>query len=137
MYGNGFLSNSLSTPQIAVLENVKMNLQASLGVQARAAYGLDSLATGLIYIPSGVASGLGAYGTGRVLNWTHRRIKAKKSEEKGASSHVVAAEYPIERVKLPGIYILTAVGALVTLGYGVGLMMKAVGLTGPHLRYPS
>ena len=129
---------------------VKMTLQASLGVQAREIYGLDSLAAGLIYIPSGVASGLGALGTGYFLNWMHKRAKGKLGNAPdGTLGHAVSTEFPFERVRLPGIYLLTTIGALGTFGYGLALLKKAVWLTGPswftfhvltpllaHLRHP-
>lgn len=106
---------------------VKMTLQASLGVQAREIYGLGSLDAGLIYIPSGVASGLGAFCTGYVLNWVLRRHKKKLGTEPGlAVSHVISPDFPIEKARLPAIYLLTATGALGTLGYGLALMKEAV-----------
>lgn len=44
--------------------SVKMTLQATLGVQCVDIYQLDYLNAGLIYLPSGVAGGIGAFFTG-------------------------------------------------------------------------
>jgi MFS family permease len=43
---------------------VKMTLQASLGAQCVEIYELDYLNAGLIYLPSGIAGGLGSFLTG-------------------------------------------------------------------------
>lgn len=43
---------------------VKMTLQASLGAQCVEIYQLDYLNAGLIYLPSGVSGGVGAFCTG-------------------------------------------------------------------------
>jgi MFS family permease len=48
----------------AVTYSVKMTLQTSLGAQCVEIYQLDYLAAGLIYLPSGVAGGIGSYMTG-------------------------------------------------------------------------
>ncbi len=48
----------------AVTYSVKMTLQTSLGAQCVEIYKLDYLNAGLIYLPSGVAGGIGSFGTG-------------------------------------------------------------------------
>lgn len=45
---------------------VKMTLQASLGAQCVEIYQLDYLNAGLIYLPSGVSGGVGAFCTGEL-----------------------------------------------------------------------
>lgn len=47
---------------------VKMTLQASLGAQCVEIYQLDYLSAGLIYLPSGVSGGVGAFCTGEWRN---------------------------------------------------------------------
>lgn len=48
----------------AVTYSVKMTLQTSLSAQCVEIYQLDYLAAGLIYLPSGVAGGIGSFMTG-------------------------------------------------------------------------
>lgn len=48
---------------------VKMTIQASLGAQCISIYNLNYLEAGLVYLPAGVAGGLGAKCTGRFLDW--------------------------------------------------------------------
>ena len=48
----------------AVTYSVKMTLQTSLGAQCVEIYKLDYLNASLIYLPSGVAGGIGSLGTG-------------------------------------------------------------------------
>lgn len=48
---------------------VKMVIQASLGSQCISIYNLNYLEAGLVYLPAGVAGGLGAKSTGRFLDW--------------------------------------------------------------------
>jgi len=48
----------------SVTYSVKMTLQTSLGAQCVEIYNLDYLAAGLIYLPSGLAGGIGSFSTG-------------------------------------------------------------------------
>lgn len=48
----------------AITYAVKMTLETSLGAQCVEIYDLDYLVGGLIYLPSGIASGFGYYMTG-------------------------------------------------------------------------
>lgn len=48
---------------------VKMTIQASLGAQCISIYNLNYLEAGLVYLPAGVAGGLGAKCTGQFLDW--------------------------------------------------------------------
>ena len=52
----------------AVTYSVKMTLQTSLGAQCVEIYQLDYLAAGLIYLPSGVAGGIGSFMTGPAVS---------------------------------------------------------------------
>ena len=49
----------------AITYSVKMTLQTSLGSQCVEVYRLNYLAAGLVYLPSGVAGGIGSYATGK------------------------------------------------------------------------
>lgn len=49
----------------AITYAVKMTLQTSLGAQCVEIYDLNYLVGGLLYLPSGIAGGIGSYGTGQ------------------------------------------------------------------------
>jgi hypothetical protein len=52
----------------AITYSVKMTLQTSLGSQCVEIYQLDYLTAGLVYLPSGVAGGVGSFTTGKIWN---------------------------------------------------------------------
>lgn len=128
----------------AVTYSVKMTLQTSLGAQCVEIYKLDYLSAGLIYLPSGVAGGIGSFGTGmktlslrhtrvsnheagKFLNWNYRRTADKlraSNDEDGRCPDEL--NFPLERTRLRGIYFLIAISALGTVGYGLALMTKTV-----------
>ncbi|KAI3393415.1 hypothetical protein diail_4283 [Diaporthe ilicicola] len=85
---------------------VKMTLQASLGAQCVEIYQLDYLNAGLIYLPSGVAGGVGAFCTGRFLNHHYRKTVKKLSNTNGRSLNGHEPDFPIETTRLKGAYML-------------------------------
>lgn len=125
--------------------SVKMTLQTSLGAQCVEIYKLDYLTAGLIYIPSGVAGGIGSFTTGltslysqttkygltdeigRILNRNYRTATSKRSESSDQSG-IASSEVQIEQVRLKGLNFLVTISALGTVGYGLALMAKAVKL---------
>ncbi|KAK1624087.1 major facilitator superfamily domain-containing protein [Colletotrichum phormii] len=104
--------------------SVKMTLQTSLGAQCVEIYKLDYLTTGLIYIPSGVAGGIGSFITGRILNRNYRRATSKLTENSEHKS-TTPSEVQIEQIRLKGLYYLFTISALGTVGYGLALMTRA------------
>lgn len=103
-----------------------MTLQTSLGAQCVQIYQLDSLNSGLIYLPSGVAGAVAAFSTGRLMNWTYRRNISKLSNGRDGEINVDSPEFSIERTTLQGMDFLLSVAALGTIGYGLVLMTKTV-----------
>ncbi|KAL2290346.1 hypothetical protein FJTKL_15480 [Diaporthe vaccinii] len=101
---------------------VKMTIQASLGSQCISIYNLNYLEAGLVYLPAGVAGGLGAKCTGRFLDWYYRRMckKLDGSFQRGED----ISDFPIEKVRLKGAYTLLIVTSIGTAGYGVALMTR-------------
>ncbi|KAK4211567.1 major facilitator superfamily domain-containing protein [Rhypophila decipiens] len=111
----------------SITYSVKMTLQTSLGAQCVEIYNLDYLAAGLIYLPSGVAGGIGSFSTGRFLDWNYRKTMEKhqiQNETSGASGSSNTAKFSLEKTRLRGIYVLIAVSSLGTLGYGLALMTR-------------
>ncbi|KAI8712974.1 MFS domain-containing protein [Fusarium sp. LHS14.1] len=104
----------------AITYSVKMTLQTALGAQCVEIYNLNYLTSGLVYLPSGVSGGIASYFTGRYLDWNY-----KKTGEKLSGYGRDSPQFPIERTRLKGIFILITISSLGTLGYGLALMTKA------------
>ena len=131
----------------AITYSVKMTLQTSLSAQCVEIYHLDYLSAGLIYLPSGVAGAIGSFGTGmrpsitsftdtltyqssgKYLDKTYRRKAKKLSRDRQEQFHHELPDFPIEKIRLQGIYLVITVSALGTAGYGIALMTKTVNLT--------
>ncbi|KAI1356669.1 MFS general substrate transporter [Xylaria sp. FL0043] len=109
----------------AITYAVKLTLQTSLGAQALQIYQLNYLDGGLIYLPSGVAGGIGSYMTGRFLDRNYRKAKEQLF---GASNSDPSNHLPkttLIKSRLKGIYVLVIVTAAGTLGYGWALATRA------------
>ncbi|RTE79712.1 hypothetical protein BHE90_005762 [Fusarium euwallaceae] len=104
----------------AITYSVKMTLQTALGAQSVEIYKLNYLTSGLVYLPSGVSGGIASYFTGRYLDWNY-----KKTAEKLSGYSRDSPQFPIERTRLKGIFVLITISSLGTLGYGLALMTKA------------
>ncbi|KAI0188996.1 major facilitator superfamily domain-containing protein [Xylaria flabelliformis] len=105
----------------AITYAIKLTLQTSLGAQALQVYQLNYLDGGLIYLPSGIAGGIGSYMTGRFLDLNYR--KAKEQFPSDAVGH--PPNTSLIRLRLKGIYILVVVTAAGTVGYGWALARDA------------
>lgn len=62
---------------------------------------------------------------GRLVDKTYRQT-AQKLQDQGLSRGRDSAEFPLERTRLRGIYLLIAITTLGTVGYGLALMTKTV-----------
>ncbi|KAI1279075.1 MFS general substrate transporter [Xylaria sp. FL0933] len=109
----------------AITYAVKLTLQTSLGAQALQIYQLNYLDGGLIYLPSGVAGGIGSYMTGRFLDRNYRKAKEQLfgSSNTDPSNHL--PKTTLIKSRLKGIYVLVIVTAAGTLGYGWALATRA------------
>lgn len=63
---------------------------------------------------------------GRFLNYYYRRTVQKLSNGNGRSFNGHEPDFPIEKTRLKGAYMLIIVSGLGTLGYGLALMTRAV-----------
>ena len=132
----------------AVTYSVKMTLQTSLGAQCVEIYHLNFIAAGLIFLPSGVAGGIGSFMTGvgsehlesppkplaylypgKHLDRTYRRTVQKLARDHQEQVYNLSPEFPIEKTRLKGVYLLITISAMGTVGYGLALMTKTVNLT--------
>ncbi|KAI1733790.1 MFS general substrate transporter [Xylaria scruposa] len=122
----------------AITYATKLTLQTSLGAQALQVYRLNYLDGGLIYLPSGIAGGIGSYMTGeyqsfllklsfrqpspgRFLDLNYR--KAKKQFPSDAAGN--PPNTSLVKLRLKGIYLLVIVTAAGTVGYGWALARHA------------
>ncbi|KAI8947801.1 MFS general substrate transporter [Xylaria longipes] len=113
----------------AITYAVKLTLQTSLGAQALQIYQLNYLDGGLVYLPSGIAGGIGSYMTGRFLDRNYRKAKQQHPGDVNAAPLDHLPNARLIKLRLKGIYLLVIVTAAGTVGYGWALATEAF-LTG-------
>lgn len=107
-------------------------LQASLSTLFLDVYNISGLASGLIYMPFGVACALSALGTGKLLDRNYQCTAAEvgiTAVGKTNSSDIV--DFPIERARLRMITWLIAASACLIATYGWQLQTSGVSMAGP------
>ncbi|PGH11174.1 hypothetical protein AJ79_05016 [Helicocarpus griseus UAMH5409] len=93
-------------------------LQASMSTLFIKLYGLSELHAGLVYLPFGVGSCLGAYCSGKIMDHDYRRTARNHNIVIDTKSGDDLTGFPIEKARLKSIwYVLSATGAC-TIGYG-------------------
>ncbi len=129
---------------------VKAALQTSLDAQCVELYGLNYLQAGLVYLPSGVGGGVGSYGAGRsslppeykkylysleltylagkFVDWNYRRTVDRLAKSQGSEYDKKSPDFPLEKTRLRGIYLLSAITVLGIIGYGLTLKFRWVGV---------
>jgi hypothetical protein len=71
---------------------------------------------------------------GRFLNYYYRQTVQKLSNGNGRSFNGHEPDFPIEKTRLKGAYMLILVSGLGTLGYGLALMTRTVSHNFAQLR---
>ncbi|KAI0430590.1 MFS general substrate transporter [Xylaria sp. FL1042] len=104
---------------------IKLTLQTSLGAQALQIYQLNYLDDGLIYLPSGVAGGIGSYMTGRFLDRNYRKAKEQLFGTSNTDSSHHLPKTSLIKSRLKGLYFLVTVIAAGTVGCGWALATRA------------
>ncbi|CAG9978531.1 unnamed protein product, partial [Clonostachys byssicola] len=108
--------------------NVKMSTQASLGSQCVDIYGLDYLTAGLVYLPSGVGGVFASFATGKYLDRVYLKdAKSFYGTDNIPGRHDYPPEFPIEKIRLHGVFLFIGGAVLSTVGYGLALMTQASG----------
>ncbi|AEO62002.1 hypothetical protein MYCTH_2312878 [Thermothelomyces thermophilus ATCC 42464] len=103
---------------------VKAALQTSLDAQGSKLYGLNSIQAGLVYLPSGVGGGFGSYGAGKFIDWNYRRTVDRLRKDEGAEYDRKSPEFPLEKTRLRGIYVLSGTTVAGIIGYGLTLKFR-------------
>ncbi|RWA04492.1 hypothetical protein EKO27_g10612 [Xylaria grammica] len=116
-----FLMLGANVVMYAITYAVKLTLQTSLGAQALQIYQLNYLDGGLVYLPSGVAGGIGSYMTDR----NYRKAKSRLSSDMNVDSSNHLNNESLIKLRLTGMYLLVIVTAAGTVGYGWALATKA------------
>ncbi|KAL3608850.1 hypothetical protein FPOAC2_03861 [Fusarium poae] len=93
-------------------------LQASTSTLFISVYGVSGLQLGLIYLPSGIGSCLGAYGAGRLLDHDYRVIARKHDIHIDVRAGDDLDSFPIEKARFRSTWYLIGVGTISLIGYG-------------------
>jgi hypothetical protein len=98
-------------------------VQASLSAQFIAVYQYSTLSAGLLYIPFGIATIIGSYVSGRILDRDYRIIaghtRSRSGVENGNAIEGSAEKrFPIEHARLRSIWIMITIESLSVAGYG-------------------
>lgn len=105
-------------------------LQASLSSLFLDIYEISGLASGLIYIPFGVACALSAFATGKLLDRNFRKTATELGVPVTRNKADNLSSFPIEKARLRTIVPLVSVSACLTIAYGWQLQ-KSVVMAGP------
>ncbi|KAI0156849.1 MFS general substrate transporter [Xylariaceae sp. FL1272] len=105
-------------------------LQASLSSLFLNTYRIEGVASGLIYIPFGIACAVAAYGTGFLLDYNYRRTAAKVGMNVEKSKNNDLGQFPIEMARLRLIPAFVAIGVILVTGYGWQIQIHAA-IAGP------
>ncbi|TLD30943.1 hypothetical protein PspLS_01947 [Pyricularia sp. CBS 133598] len=108
----------------SITYTVKMTLQSSLAAQCIDVYDLDYLQSGLIYLPSGIGGAAASFITGKLLDWNITRASTKYGHGDKYRKGDDISDFPIENVRLQGMYTLIGLSAASTAAYGVALMQR-------------
>lgn len=104
-------------------------VQASLSTEFIAVYQYSTLSAGLLYIPFGIATLIGSYVSGRILDRDYRIIaedtRSKSEVENGNMTEVSTGKrFPIEHARLRSIWIMITIESLSVAGYGWCISQK-------------
>lgn len=105
-------------------------LQASLSSLFLDIYEVSGLASGLIYIPFGVACALSAFATGKLLDRNFRKTAAEVGVPVTRNKADDLSSFPIEKARLRTIVPLVSLSACLIVAYGWQLRAGVV-MAGP------
>lgn len=100
------------------------SLQASTSTLFINLYGISDLQAGLIYLPSGIGSCIGAYGAGPVLERDYRRTARKHNITIDVRGGDNMANFPIEKARFRSIWYVITAASVSMIGYGWALYFK-------------
>jgi MFS family permease len=96
-------------------------------------FGLDDLTLGLIFLPSGIASMMGAYVTGKLSKRDWRIMEQQYRAEKNIPGSVPLnkkhlADFPFEKARMRNIWWMVAIFIITTALYGFSLQFDILAL---------
>lgn len=103
--------------------------QASLSTLFIEVYHYGELASGLVYIPFGVACLISLLAWGKVLDYDYARLSKNIEASSGADRGDGVDEFPIEKARLKTALYLVGLNTLATIGYGWAVAYRAVGFS--------
>lgn len=103
--------------------------QASLSTLFIEVYHFGELASGLVYIPFGVACLISLLAWGKVLDYDYARLSKSIEASSGADRGYGAEEFPIEKARLKTALYLVGLNTLATIGYGWAVAYSAVSIS--------
>ncbi|KAK3687268.1 hypothetical protein B0T22DRAFT_509877 [Podospora appendiculata] len=116
------------------------SLQASTSTLFVQIHGISGIGLGLVYLPSGIGSCIGAYYAGRLIDHDYRVVARKSNFEINKRAGDNLARFPIEKARFRSIaYVLGAAG-LSMVGYGWSMWFKVMSgtlLVDIHPKSPS
>ena len=101
-------------------------LQASLSTLIIRLYGYSEVIAGLMYLPFGCGSILGAYSTGFVMDRDYKIIARKSNITVDKIRGDDLRTFPIEKARLRSLWYFIAITGLCTIGYGWSVDRRAV-----------
>lgn len=103
--------------------------QASLSTLFIQVYHYGELASGLVYIPFGVACLISLLAWGKVLDYDYARLSRTIEASSGVDRGNGAEEFPIEKARLKTALYLVGLNTLATIGYGWAVAYRAVSIS--------
>lgn len=100
--------------------------QASLSSLFIEVYHYGELASGLVYIPFGVACLISLLVWGRVLDYDYARLSRRLGAPAGTDRSGDVDEFPIERARLNTALYLVGLNTFAMIGYGWAVAYRAV-----------
>ncbi|PTD02821.1 Quinidine resistance protein 1 [Fusarium culmorum] len=101
-------------------------LQASTSTLFISVYGVSGLRLGLIYLPSGIGSCLGAYGAGSILDRDYRMTARKHGININFRAGENIDNFPIEEARFRSIWCLISIGTISLISYGWTMHFQVV-----------
>ncbi|KAH8587084.1 major facilitator superfamily domain-containing protein [Bisporella sp. PMI_857] len=99
-------------------------LQASTSTLFIAVYGISGIKLGLVYLPSGIGSCIGAYCAGTLIDYDYRVTARKNNVEVNLRVGDDLVNFPIEKARFRSIWQVISAGTISLVGYGWSMQFQ-------------